>query len=45
MKRTEISELGEFGIINQQTQNLKTKPSTVMGIGDDAAVTLQQVRS
>ena len=37
MKRTEISELGEFGIINQINSKFKnTKPSTVMGIGDDA---------
>tara|TARA_Y100001933_G_scaffold264725_1_gene332066 strand:+ start:541 stop:1563 length:1023 start_codon:yes stop_codon:yes gene_type:complete len=40
MKRTEISELGEFGIINQINSKFKnSKSSTVMGIGDDAAVT------
>ncbi len=38
-KRTEISELGEFGLIEHLTQKFKIKnPSTVQGIGDDAAV-------
>jgi thiamine-monophosphate kinase len=38
-KRTEISELGEFGLIDriQQQVNL-VHPSSVKGIGDDAAV-------
>lgn len=37
--RTEISELGEFGLIKRLTKNIKFKnPSTVKGIGDDAAV-------
>lgn len=35
----EISELGEFGLIHRLTDGLETKqPSTVEGIGDDAAV-------
>ncbi len=38
-KRTELKELGEFGLINHLTKNIKIKrPSTVTGIGDDAAV-------
>ena len=35
----EISELGEFGLIDRLTQSLPLKnPSTVMAVGDDAAV-------
>ena len=38
-QRTEISELGEFGLINYLTQNNETQQaSTVLSIGDDAAV-------
>ncbi len=38
-ERTEISSLGEFGLIKRLTKNIETKqPSTVKGIGDDAAV-------
>lgn len=38
-KRTEIHELGEFKLIDHLTQNAKpTKPSTIKGVGDDAAV-------
>jgi len=38
-KLTEISELGEFGLINHITKNVKTKhKNTLKGIGDDAAV-------
>lgn len=37
--RTEISDLGEFGLINRLTSDIKlTQPSTVKGVGDDAAV-------
>ena len=37
--RTELSELGEFGLIEHLTKNLKTsQTSTVKGVGDDAAV-------
>jgi len=37
--RTEISELGEFGLINHLTKNVDIEqPSTILGIGDDAAV-------
>lgn len=37
--RTELSELGEFGLINHLTKDLKThQKSTVKGVGDDAAV-------
>lgn len=37
--RTEISSLGEFGLIKRINQGIKTKlPDTIKGIGDDAAV-------
>ncbi|HYH57311.1 MAG TPA: thiamine-phosphate kinase, partial [Anseongella sp.] len=37
--RTEISELGEFGLIDHLTANIKLHhKSTVKGVGDDAAV-------
>lgn len=37
--RTNLSELGEFGLIDLLTKNLENRlPSTVQGIGDDAAV-------
>ncbi|NJM94402.1 MAG: thiamine-phosphate kinase [Cytophagales bacterium] len=39
MKRTEIKELGEFGLIERLSQKVtQYHPSTVKGIGDDAAV-------
>ncbi len=39
MQRTELSELGEFGLIKHITEHVQTKnPNTVLGIGDDAAV-------
>jgi thiamine-monophosphate kinase len=38
-KRTELSELGEFGLIDTLTKDFKsTNPSTIFAIGDDAAV-------
>jgi len=38
-KRTELTELGEFGLIDHLTSGIKLKyASTVKGIGDDAAV-------
>ena len=38
-KRTEISELGEFGLIDRLTQKFgKANKSTLKGVGDDAAV-------
>lgn len=38
-KRTELSELGEFGLISHLTSDIKTiHTSTIKGIGDDAAV-------
>ncbi len=38
-KRTEISTLGEFGLIDHLTSGFKsTQKSTVKGVGDDAAV-------
>lgn len=38
-KRTEIEQLGEFGLINELTKKFENKnSSTVFGIGDDAAV-------
>ena len=37
--RTEISSLGEFGLIKHLTKDIKLKnPETLYGIGDDAAV-------
>ncbi len=37
--RTQISELGEFGLINHLTKNFKiSQKTTNVGIGDDAAV-------
>ncbi|WP_278845972.1 thiamine-phosphate kinase, partial [Porphyromonas gulae] len=39
MKRTEISSLGEFGLIRHLTDCVRLKnPGTLKGIGDDAAV-------
>lgn len=37
-KETEISDLGEFGLIRHLTENIKhVNQSTVVGVGDDAA--------
>src|SRR3954452_17265826 len=37
--RTEISSLGEFGLIDHLTKNNETRlASTILGVGDDAAV-------
>ncbi len=39
MTKTEISTLGEFGLIKHLTKDIKhAQPSTQIGIGDDAAV-------
>ena len=39
MKETEISTLGEFGLIDHLTENLPiAQSSTVRGVGDDCAV-------
>jgi thiamine-monophosphate kinase len=39
MSRTEISTLGEFGLIRHLTENIELKnESTLKGVGDDAAV-------
>jgi thiamine-monophosphate kinase len=39
MERTEISSLGEFGLIRHLTKNIRLKnKSSIVGIGDDAAV-------
>ncbi len=38
-KRTEISDLGEFGLIDRLNEKVNIKnPSSIKGIGDDAAV-------
>lgn len=38
-KRTEVSTLGEFGLIDRLTENIQLRnKSTVKGVGDDAAV-------
>jgi len=37
--RTELSDLGEFGLIDHLTGNIKVKdPSVIKGVGDDTAV-------
>jgi thiamine-monophosphate kinase len=39
MERTEISSLGEFGLIHHLTKNIELhNASTILGVGDDAAV-------
>jgi thiamine-monophosphate kinase len=39
MNRTEIAELGEFGLIEHLTRNIEIQnASTIIGVGDDAAV-------
>jgi thiamine-monophosphate kinase len=39
MKRTELSDLGEFGLIERiKNEAFSTNKSTLLGIGDDAAV-------
>ena len=39
MKRTEIASLGEFGLIRHLTKGFEPKnESTIMGVGDDAAI-------
>jgi thiamine-monophosphate kinase len=41
--RTELSELGEFGLIKHLTQHIElSQDSTVKGVGDDAAVIYHQ---
>ncbi len=38
-QRTEIAKLGEFGLIKHLTETIKLKnPSSVLGVGDDAAI-------
>ncbi len=38
-QRTDVNELGEFGLIDHLTQNFPLRnPSSVKGVGDDAAV-------
>lgn len=38
-QRTQLSDLGEFGLIDHLTKNFKTNlASTIKAIGDDAAV-------
>jgi len=38
-ERTEISDLGEFGLIDHLTKNIELQnASSVLGVGDDAAV-------
>lgn len=39
MKETEISDLGEFGLISRLMEGVvKVNPSTILGAGDDAAI-------
>lgn len=45
-KRTELSEVGEFGLIDRLTKGFsKKQQSTVKGVGDDAAVVEKDERS
>lgn len=38
-QRTEISSLGEFGLIDHLTKNIELQNvSSVLGVGDDAAI-------
>lgn len=38
-KRTELSTLGEFGLIKHLTKNIEPKhPETIFGVGDDCAI-------
>jgi len=38
-KRTDVNELGEFGLIDHLTKNFKlNNPSSILGVGDDAAI-------
>ena len=38
-KRTELSELGEFKLIDRLTKNIEIhQKSTILGVGDDAAI-------
>ena len=38
-KRTDVNELGEFGLIDHLTRDFPlTQPSSLTGVGDDAAV-------
>ena len=38
-KQTEISELGEFGLIDRLTKGIKlVNPASLKGVGDDCAV-------
>ena len=42
-QRTSIAQLGEFGLIDHLTKNFEiNQPSTLKGIGDDAAVLFGQ---
>ena len=44
-EKTHISELGEFGLIDHLTKKFEsTKPETILGIGDDAAMTASDYR-
>jgi len=39
IKRTDVNELGEFGLINELMSGFELKQeNTVIGVGDDAAV-------
>jgi thiamine-monophosphate kinase len=39
IKRTDVNQLGEFGLIDHLTENIMLRqPSSIKGVGDDAAV-------
>ena len=43
---TDISKLGEFGLIDRLTKDIKPKnDSTIYGVGDDCAVQLSRHQS
>ena len=45
-KRTEIAELGEFGLIDELTKGAtKNNKTTLRGVGDDAAVIAAAARA
>lgn len=45
-KRTELSDIGEFGLIKSLTKDIELKvPTSIYGVGDDAAVILRDEKT
>ena len=43
--RTEVSSLGEFGLIEHLTKNIEIhNASSILGVGDDAAAPIQRLK-